>query len=181
MINDIERVLISEADLKEKVEEIADAISKEYKGKNLLLISILKGGFIFCADLLRCITIPVRIEFMAVSSYGKESVTSGIVTIKKDVEMDLTGVDVIIVEDIIDSGYTLKYLKELIESRKPNSVKLCTMLNKPSRRKVELCADYVGFDIPDEFVVGYGLDYGEKYRNFPFVGVLKREIYMNNL
>ncbi len=177
MINDLAEVLISEEELDKKTTEIANAISEEFKGKKLLLIGILKGGVVFASELIKKINIPMEIEFMAVSSYGKESETSGVVTLKKDIETTLSGKNVIIVEDIIDSGYTMKYLKQLLADRHAESVKICTLLSKPSRRKVEIDIDYVGFSIPDEFVVGYGLDYDEMYRNLPFVGVLKREIY----
>ncbi len=177
MINDLAEVLISEEELDKKTTEIAKQISEEFKGKKLLLIGILKGGVVFASELIKKINIPMEIEFMAVSSYGKESETSGVVTLKKDIETTLSGKNVIIVEDIIDSGYTMKYLKQLLADRHAESVKICTLLSKPSRRKVEIDIDYVGFSIPDEFVVGYGLDYDEMYRNLPFVGVLKREIY----
>lgn len=177
MINDLAQVLISEEELDKKTTEIAEAISRDFKGKNLILIGILKGGVVFASELIKKISIPMEIEFMAVSSYGKESETSGVVTLKKDIETSLSGKNVIIVEDIIDSGYTMKYLKQLLSDRHAEDVKICTLLSKPSRRKVEIDIDYVGFSIPDEFVVGYGLDYNEMYRNLPFVGVLKREIY----
>ncbi len=177
MVNDLAEILISEEELDKKTTEIAKAISEEFKGKKVLLIGILKGGVVFASELIKKITIPMEIEFMAVSSYGKESETAGVVTLKKDIDTPLEGKNVIIVEDIIDSGYTMKYLKQLLSDRHAESVKICTLLSKPSRRKVEIDIDYVGFCIPDEFVVGYGLDYDELYRNLPFVGVLKREIY----
>ncbi len=177
MINDLDRILISEEELDKKTAEIAKAISEDFKGKKLILIGILKGGVVFASELIKKINIPMEIEFMAVSSYGKESETSGVVSLKKDIETSLAGKNVIIVEDIIDSGYTMKYLKQLLADRNAESVKICSLLSKPSRRKVEIDIDYVGFSIPDEFVVGYGLDYDEMYRNLPFVGVLKREVY----
>ena len=177
MIEDIARVMVSEEDLKQKAKELGEQISRDYAGKSIFVVCILKGSFVFCADLLRSITAPVSVDFMCVSSYGAGSRSSGNIQILKDVGVDIRDKDVLIVEDIIDSGNTLKCLKEMLESRAASSVKICTMLNKPSRREVEIDADYIGFDIEDEFVVGYGLDYAEKYRNFPFVGVLKREVY----
>ncbi len=177
MLKDIDKVLVSEEELDKKTTEIANAISRDFAGKELILIGILKGGVVFASDLIKKINIPMEIEFMAVSSYGKESETSGVVTLKKDVDTPLTGKNVIVVEDIVDSGYTMKYLKKVFLDRKAESVKICTLLSKPSRRKVEIDLDYVGFEVPDEFVVGYGLDFDEKYRNLPFVGVLKREVY----
>ncbi len=177
MINDIAKVLLTREELERKTKELAALISKEYKDKKLMIICILKGGVMFTTDLLKEISIPVEIDFMAISSYGASTSTSGIVRILKDLENDIEGKDILIVEDIIDSGLTLKYLKDLLLSRGPNSLKICTILNKPSSRKEKVKVDYIGFNIPDEFVVGYGLDYAEKYRNLPFVGVLKPEIY----
>ncbi len=177
MLNDIEKVLISEKELDEKTSELAAKISADFKGEDLIMIGILKGGVVFAADIIKKINIPMEIEFMAVSSYGKESETSGVVTLKKDIDTSLEGKNVIVVEDIVDSGYTMKYLKKLLLDRHAKSVKICTLLSKPSRRRVEIALDYVGFEVPDEFVVGYGLDFDEKYRNLPFVGVLKREVY----
>lgn len=177
MTNDIAEILITREQLQQKVEELGKMISQEYRDKNLMIISVLKGGVMFTTDLIKEITVPLEIDFMAISSYGHSTSTSGVVRILKDLETDIEGKDILIVEDIIDSGLTLEYLKELLLSRGPQSVKICTILNKPARRKVDVQVDYKGFDIPDEFVVGYGLDYVEKYRNLPFVGVLKREIY----
>ena len=177
MKNDICRVLISEEQLKEKVTELGTQISRDYEGKKLLLVSILKGSVVFMADLMRAITIPARIDFMSVSSYGSGVKTSGVVKIIKDLDLNLEGYDVLIVEDILDSGMTLSYLVELLKSRNPASVEICSLLDKPERHKVEIALKYKGFTIPDEFVVGYGLDYAERYRNLPFIGVLKREIY----
>lgn len=176
MIEDIARIMVSEDALKQKAKELGEQISRDYAGKSIFVVCILKGSFMFCADLMRYITVPVSIDFMCVSSYGAGSRSSGNIQILKDVGVDIRDKDVLIVEDIIDSGNTLKCLKEMLEGRAASSVKICTMLNKPSRREVEIDADYIGFDIEDEFVVGYGLDYAEKYRNFPFVGVLKREV-----
>lgn len=177
MKNDILKILVSEEEIKQKVAELGAQISRDYEGKNLLLVSILKGSVVFMADLMRAITIPARIDFMAVSSYGNGVKTSGVVKIVKDLDLDLHGYDVLIVEDILDSGMTLKYITSLLEQRGTNSIRIATLLDKPSRRKVDIKADYFCFDVPDEFVVGYGLDYDEKYRNFPSVGVLKPEIY----
>ena len=157
MKNDICRVLISEEQLKEKVTELGTQISRDYEGKKLLLVSILKGSVVFMADLMRAITIPARII--------------------KDLDLNLEGYDVLIVEDILDSGMTLSYLVELLKSRNPASVEICSLLDKPERHKVEIALKYKGFTIPDEFVVGYGLDYSEKYRNLPYVGILDPKVY----
>ena len=181
MIEDIERILASEKDISKKVREIGQSISGYYKDKNLLMVSVLKGSVVFMADLMREINIPVEIDFMAVSSYSKGVKTSGVVKIIKDLDIPLAGFDVLIVEDILDSGLTLSYIIELLQSRGPKSIRLCTLFDKPERRRVNVIPDYVGFVIPDEFVVGYGLDYAEKYRNLPYVGILKREIYENNI
>ena len=177
MKNDILKVLVTESELNQKVNEIGAAISRDYEGKNLLLVSILKGSVTFMADLMRAITIPLKIDFMAVSSYGNGVKTSGVVKIIKDLDIDLSGYDVLIVEDILDSGMTLKYITEILKARGTRSMKIATLLDKPSRRKADVKADYFGFDIPDEFVVGYGLDYDEKYRNLSYIGVLKPEVY----
>ena len=177
MMNDIAKILLTREQLNEKTKELGEIISEDYKDKNLFIICVLKGGVMFTTDLIREITIPLEIDFMAISSYGDSTSSSGVVKIVKDLDSDIKGKDVLIVEDIIDSGLTLKYLKELLHSRKPNSIKICTILNKPARRQENVYVDYIGYDIPDEFVVGYGLDYAEKYRNLPFVGVLKPEVY----
>lgn len=177
MLNDIEKVLINEEELKEKTLELGRRISEDYEGKDLIIISVLKGGFIFAADLMRAIKIPVAVDFMAVSSYGASTKTSGVVQIRKDLDRDIKGMDVLVVEDILDSGLTLNYITKVLQNRGAQSVKICTILDKPARRKAPIFADYIGFEIPDEFVVGYGLDYMEKYRNLPFVGVLKPYIY----
>ncbi len=178
MYNNFEKVLISEETLQVKVKELALKLSEDYKGKNPLFICILKGSIFFTTDLLRYLTIPCHIEFMAVSSY-QSGTTSGEVRLVKDLNVPIQNRHVIIVEDIIDSGNTLSYLKRLLEQRNPASIKLCTLLDKPERRKVNLEADYVGFTIPDEFVVGYGLDYAEDYRQIPEICILKREVYEN--
>lgn len=177
MVNDIQEVLIEEKTLADKVLEMGKRISEDYAGKNLLLVSVLKGSVVFMADLMRAIDIPVRVDFMSVSSYGSGVKTSGVVKIIKDLDIEIEGYDLLIVEDILDSGMTLGYLKEILHSRGPKSIRIATLLDKPDRRKVNLTADYTGFIIPDQFVVGYGLDYAEKYRNLPFVGVLKPEVY----
>lgn len=166
-------VLISAEELQAKVKELGARVTEDYKDKNMLLIGVLRGGVVFMADLMRHIDFPVEIDFMQVSSYGSGTVSSGNVKILKDTETSVEGRDVLIAEDILDTGTTLHSLVELIKKRGANSVKICTILNKPARRKVELNADYVGFDIPDKFVVGYGLDYDQKYRNLPYVGVVE--------
>ncbi len=173
----IERVLVSKEQLDKQVEELGARISKDYEGQELVIIGVLKGGFIFLADLARKITIPVDLDFMSVSSYGNSSKSSGVVKIIKDVDTNITDKHVLIVEDIIDTGLTLSHLVELLKTRGPLSVKICAALDKPSRRKVDLKVDYKGIEIPDEFVIGYGLDYAGKYRNIAEVCVLKREVY----
>ncbi|WP_018702546.1 hypoxanthine phosphoribosyltransferase [Anaeromusa acidaminophila] len=177
MLQDIERVLLSEEELQQRVRELGEEISKEYAGKEILMIGVLRGAVMFMADLARAIDVPVMIDFMAVSSYGTSTSSSGIVRILKDLDEEVAGKHVLIVEDIIDSGLTLSYLVDNIKSRQPASVRICTLLNKPERRKVDLEVNYNGFTVPDEFVVGYGLDYAEKYRNLPFIGILKPAIY----
>lgn len=177
MKNDIERVLISEDEIKEIVKKIGARISEDYKDKNLLMVSVLKGSVMFMADLMRSVTIPCQIDFMAVSSYGSGTTSSGVVKIVKDLDTNLEGYDVLIVEDILDSGKTLSYLTKILKERNPASIKICTFLDKPERRQADIYADYSGTTVPDEFVVGYGLDYDEKYRNLPYVGALKRSVY----
>ena len=177
MKQDILKTLVSEEELREKVAELGRQISHDYEGKSLLLVSVLKGSVVFMADLMRAITIPARIDFMSVSSYGSGTKSRGVVKIVKDLDIPLEGYDLLIVEDILDSGNTLSYLKEILSSRGPKSIRICTLLDKPERRTADIAADYVGFAVPDEFVVGYGLDYEEKYRNLPFIGVLKPEVY----
>lgn len=177
MQNDIQEILISQQQIKEKVTELGQILSKEYEGRNPLVICILKGAFIFMADLVKEITVPIEMDFMAVSSYGASTKSSGEVKIIKDLDNSVDGRDVLIVEDIIDSGLTLSYLVDVLERRNVKSVKIVTLFDKPARRTVNLQADLSGFILPDAFVVGYGLDYAEKYRNLPYVGVLKPEIY----
>ena len=180
MINDIEKVLLSEEQLQEIVKKLGAEITRDYKGKNLVVVSVLKGSVVFMADLMREIKIPCSIDFMSVSSYGAGTKTSGVVRIIKDLDTDVVeGADLLIVEDILDSGVTLEYLMKVLSARNPNSIKICTLLDKPERRKANVYADYAGAQIPDAFVVGYGLDYAEKYRNLPFVGALKPAVYEN--
>ena len=178
MNRDIDHILVSEQQLRDKVAELGAAISRDYGGRDLLLVSILKGAVVFMADLMRAVTIPCGIDFMVVSSYGgANTTTTGLVKIIKDLDQDLTGKDVLIVEDILDTGVTLSHLVPMLQMRNPNSVRICAILSKPSRRQADIEPDYKGFDVPDEFVVGYGLDYDEKYRNLPYVGVLKPQVY----
>ena len=177
MNDDILRVLYSEEELEAKCAELGAQISKDYEGKNLLLVSVLKGAVVFMTDLMRHITVPCSIDFMVVSSYGSGVKTSGVVKIVKDLDADLAGKDLLIVEDILDTGMTLHYLKQLLQDRNPNSIRIATLLDKPERRRAAVRADYVGYQVPDEFVVGYGLDYDEEYRNLPYVGILKPEVY----
>lgn len=177
MEHDIQEVLFSEEQLAQRVSQIAEEINRDYADKEILLVSVLRGSFVFMADLARKITRPCRVDFMAVSSYGKGSTSSGQVQITKDLSEDISGLHVIVVEDILDSGNTLSYLLRLLEQRHPASIRLCTLLDKPDRRKVEVDVHYSGFTIPDAFVVGYGLDYAERYRNLPYIGILKPEVY----
>ena len=177
MRQDIESVLFTEEQIQEIVRCIGGEISRDYAGKNLLLVSVLKGSVVFMADLMRAITIPTRIDFMATSSYGSGVKTSGVVKILKDLDLELAGYDIVIVEDILDSGKTLNYLMDLLQSRGPKSIRIYTLFDKPERREVEVYPTYVGAQIPDAFIVGYGLDFDEKYRNLPFVGILKPAVY----
>jgi hypoxanthine phosphoribosyltransferase len=174
---DIKEVLFNEHKIHDRIKEIADQITKDYNGKNPVLISILKGGFVFMADLIRSIDIPVEMDFMAISSYGSGTTSTGVVKIKKDIDVDIMGRDVIIVEDIVDSGLSLQYIRDYIGKHKPASIKVCVLLDKPKAHKLKVHFEYVGFEIGNEFVVGYGLDYNEKYRNLPYIGILKEEIY----
>lgn len=177
MQNDIQKVLISEEEIQEKIKELGLKLSAEYAGRTPLVICVLKGAFIFMADLVKAITVPVEMDFMAVSSYGASTKSTGVVKIIKDLDVPVEGRDILIVEDIIDSGLTLSYLIELLRNRNAATISVVTLFDKPAGRTVDLEADYTGFVIPDEFVVGYGLDYAEQYRNLPYVGVLKPEIY----
>lgn len=177
MYDDISEVLITREKLNEICERLGSKISEDYTGKKLVLVGVMKGGLIFLSDLLRKITIPVEFGTITASSYGSGTSSNGQVTIQQDIDMDIKGKDVLIVEDLIDTGHTLKYLQNFFTLRGPDSVKICCMLDKPSRRKKEIKVDYVGQEIPDKFVVGYGMDFNEKYRNLSDVCVLKKEKY----
>ena len=177
MYNDLERIMFDEATLKAKVAELGAVITEEYRDKNPLMVGILNGAMVFYSDLIRQVRIPIETDFMRVSSYGSGAVSSGNVKIKKDLDVDMTGRHVIVVEDIIDSGNTMSALLSNLKKRGAASVKLCALFSKPSRREVEVQIDYLGWEIPDAFIVGYGLDYAERYRNLPEVGILKHEVY----
>ncbi len=177
MLNDVESILINEDQLRNRCAELGAKISEDYKGQDPLIIGVLKGCFVFMADLVRNITIPCDLDFMAASSYGTGTESSGSITITKDITRDIKGRHIIFVEDILDTGLTLNYLIGYLGVRKPASMQICTLLDKPSRRVAPIAAQYIGFEIPNSFVIGYGLDYDEKYRNLPFVGILKPEIY----
>ncbi len=179
MTQDIERVYFTEEEIKSRVKELGKQVSDDYRGKNPLFISVLKGSFVFMADLMRSVSIYCDIDFMSVSSYGSGTASSGVVKITNDLSYDVTGRHILIVEDILDSGVTLAYLKKYMAVRNPASIKICTLLDKPARRKADVTPDYSGFLCPDAFIVGYGLDYNERYRNLPYIGVLKPEIYEN--
>lgn len=167
------KVLVSEEEVEKRIRDLGEKISKDYEGKQVHLICVLKGGVFFMCELAKRITVPVSMDFMSVSDYGDGATSSGVVKIAKDLDESLEGKDVLVVEDIIDSGRTLSYLLEILKKRNPNSMKLCTLLDKPERRVMDVNVDYVGFNIPDEFVVGYGLDYAQKYRNLPYIGVVE--------
>jgi hypoxanthine phosphoribosyltransferase len=179
MAQGIEKVLVPEEEIKKRVQELGDRISKDYDGEEIVVICVLKGASIFFADLCRAITVHMKMDFMGISSYGDAQKTSGIVKITKDCDTSITGKHVLIVEDIMDSGYTLTYLVRMLKERQPASVKIACLLDKPSRREVEITPDYCGFTVPNEFVVGFGLDYKGLYRNLPYIGVLKPEVYAN--
>lgn len=166
------RVLIEEEKLNERIAELGARISRDYEGEEVRLICILKGSVFFACELAKRITVPVTLDFMSVSSYGESTVSSGVIQVKKDLDESIENKNIIVIEDIIDTGRTLKYLLEELEKRGPKSLKLCTMLDKPDRRVVDVSTDYTGFEIPDEFVVGYGLDYAQRYRNLPYIGIL---------
>lgn len=174
---DIAKVLITKEQLQKRAEELGRQISEDYKGEEVTLVCILRGASVFFADLLRNITIPCEIDFIAVSSYGSGTTSSGEVKLVKDLSSTIEGENVIIVEDIMDTGVTLSYLKRLLLARKPKSIKICACIDKPERRKADIESDYIGFAVPNEFIVGYGLDYNEKYRNLPDICVLAPEIY----
>ena len=179
MNQDIEKVLISEEEIQQKLKELGAVITEDYKDTLPLAVGVLKGAMPFMADLLKRVDTYLEMDFMAVSSYGHSTTSSGEVKILKDLDTSVEGRDILIVEDIIDSGLTLSYLVDLFKYRKAKSVKIVTLLDKPSGRKIDIEADYVGFDVPNEFVVGYGLDYKEQYRNLPYIGVLKPSVYSN--
>lgn len=167
------RVLLSEREVKHRIQELGDRISKDYAGKEVHLIGILKGGVFFTCELAKSITVPVSLDFMSVSSYGNDTISNGVVKIVKDLDESIDNKDVLVVEDIVDTGRTLNYLLENLRSRNPKSLKLCTLLDKPDRRVVDINVDYTGFEIPDEFVVGYGLDYAQRHRNLPYIGIVE--------
>ncbi len=177
MKDDIYKVLLTKEQIEKRVKEIAAKINADFQNEDLIVVCILRGSCYFFADLTRELTSFVDLEFMSVSSYNSGTSSSGEVRIIKDINCAIEGKNVIIVEDIVDTGYTLSYLKRILLERRPKSLKICTLLDKPSRRKVEIDGDYVGFEVPNEFVVGYGLDYNQNYRNLPYIGVLKQEIY----
>ena len=177
MKDDILEVLLSEEELQTRVRELGAQITRDYAGKTPFFLGVLKGCYVFMADLVRSVDLHCSMDFMAVSSYGRGTTSTGAVRITKDLSRDIEGKDVIIVEDILDSGITLSYLKKYLANRKPASIRIVTLLDKPARRKTDIQADYSGFTVPDEFVVGYGLDFAEGYRNLPYIGVLKPEIY----
>ena len=166
-------VLLSEEEVDKRIQEIGEQISKDYAGEQVHLVCVLRGGVFFLCELAKRITVPVSLDFMSVSSYGSDTKSSGVVKIVKDLDDSLAGKNVIVVEDIVDSGRTLSYLLEMLKDRGPKSMRLCTLLDKPERRVVDVKVDYTGFQIPDEFVVGYGLDYAQKYRNLPYIGVVE--------
>lgn len=180
MHGDIEEILYTKKDLADIVKRLGNRISEDYKDKNLFMVAALKGAVVFMADLMRAISVPCAIDFLSVSSYGKGTTTSGEVRVLKDLDTTLEGRDLLVVEDILDSGVTLSFLLKNLSARGPRSIRLCTLLDKPDRRKVPITPDYVGAQVPDKFIVGYGLDYAEKYRNLPYIGVLKPEIYENS-
>ena len=173
----VEKILFTEEELKARVNELAAQITEDYRGKDLVLASVLRGSYIFMADLTRSIDLDLTVDFMVVSSYGAGTSSSGQVEIKKDLSDSIEGKNLLIVEDILDSGNTLYYLRDILKLRQPASIRICTLMDKPDRRAKPITADYTGFTIPDAFVVGYGLDYAEKYRNLPYIGLLKPEIY----
>lgn len=177
MHNDIREILFTEQQIQDKIKELGQQISKDYRDRNPLVICVLKGAFMFMADLVKRIDVPLELDFMAVSSYGDSTKSSGVVRIVKDLDVSVEGRDVLIVEDIIDSGLTLSYLIDVLERRNARSVSVVALFDKPARRSVDLEPDYKGYVIPDAFVVGYGLDYAEKYRNLPYLGILREDVY----
>lgn len=177
MHKDLEKVLLTKEQIEQRVKELGEQITRDYKGESVLMVGILRGAVVFFSELAKSIDLDARFDFMVVSSYGSSSVSSGEVRILKDISQPIEGKNVLIIEDIIDTGNTLKNLKRMLLTRNPKSLKIVSLLDKPSRRKVEMEGDYIGFEVPNEFVVGYGLDYDEQYRNLPEIGVLKPEIY----
>lgn len=180
MKDDILKVLLSEEEISARVKDLGEAITADYEGKDVIFVGVLKGCYVFMADLLRNVDLHCDMDFMAVSSYGNGTSTTGAVKINMDLGKNIEGKHLIIVEDILDSGVTLSYLKGYLSARKPASIKIVTLLDKPERRKADIKADYYGFAVPDAFVVGYGLDYAERYRNLPYIGILKPEVYENS-
>jgi len=177
LMNDVAEILITEEQICQRTRELAQEISRDYEGQDLHRICVLKGGVVFLVDLMRELTIPHSVDFMATSSYGVSTKSSGVVRILKDLDKPIEGQNVLIVEDIIDTGYTLDYLTRILRERGPASLRICTLLNKRERRQVDIAVDYIGFNIPNKFVIGYGLDFNEYYRNLPFIGVLKPGLY----
>jgi len=177
MHKDIESIVYSEADLESRIEALGKQITADYEGKKLIVVGVMKGANIFVADLVRKLDLDIVIDFIVVSSYGASTESTGVIRLLKDLDENIDSEHVLIVEDIIDSGLTLEYLVNNFETRRPASIKICTLLNKVERRKVDLKVDYIGYQVPDEFIVGYGIDYAERYRNLPYVGILKRSVY----
>lgn len=177
MKNDLEKIILTENEILNKVHEIADKINHDYKDREPVIITILRGAMLFSADLIKKIELKLELDFMAVSSYGDSTESSGVVKIKKDIDTDISNRDVILVEDIIDTGLTLKYISEYLRKHNPKSIAICSLLDKPKAHKIDIWIDYVGFEVGNEFVVGYGLDFAQKYRNLPYIGILKKEIY----
>lgn len=177
MHDDILEVLLTEEEISQRIDEVAAEIRRDFAGKHPLFIGVLRGSFIFMADLVRKVDIPSTLDFMATSSYGKSTTSSGTITVTKDISADIEGRHVIIVEDILDTGNTMAFLIDLLNAKKPASIHTCTLLDKPERRQADISADYYGFEVPDAFVVGYGLDYADDYRTLPYIGILKPEVY----
>lgn len=173
----VEKVLINSQEIQKRINDLGKRISRDYKGKEVLLVCVLKGAFVFLADLIRAMDVPLKVDFIACSSYGSSTESSGVVRILKDLDYPVEGKHILLVEDIVDTGLTLNYILSLLKERRPKSLKVCAFLDKPERRVVPVKIDYLGFKIPNEFVVGYGLDYNGQFRNLPFIGVLKQEVY----
>ncbi len=173
----MEKVLINSEEIQKRIRDLGKKISRDYKGKEVLLVCVLKGAFVFLADLIRAMEVPLKVDFIACSSYGSSTESSGVVRILKDLDYPVEGKHILLIEDIVDTGLTLNYILSLLKERRPKSLKVCALLDKPERRVVPVKIDYLGFKIPNEFVVGYGLDYNGQYRNLPFIGVLKKEVY----